>query len=330
MAKIDPPRPTLNKPLLYDRLRQSGTWRTVDAQFRRPAHAYLLQSEDRLALEALCDLVCCRVYCATACGQCAECRKVLGHNKIDVAYPNEWGETLKREVAQTRIIEDALLGSFEGCKKVYVLQSIDVQSERVQNLLLKTLEEPHDNVLFLLTASSTAGILPTVQSRVKNIRLSPFAVDDLTDLLQQMGVQNAAVLARCSGGNLTKAWQMAGDDKYFAKVDDVFDMLLQLTALSQVCQYIYRPMFAKESIADTLQIMQIVFGDLLYMHAGLTNSLTYAHKVQDYASLKARYPIGCIDGALSLIELAIQKVNSYCTAANIADSLLGGLLEVNR
>ena len=330
MAKVTPVAPTLDKDVLYRQLRRSAAWHTVDAQLRHPVHAYLLLGEDKLALEALCDLMCARVYCPTACGHCAECNKVLGRSKIDIAYPNQWGETLKRDVVQARIIEDALLGSFEGGKKIYVLQSFEMQSERVQNLLLKTLEEPHDNVMFLLLAASTAGILPTVLSRVKPIQLAPFAVDDLARMLQQMQVANAQVLARCSAGNLTMAWQMAGDAGYFARVDEVFDMLLHLDTLGQVCLYIFRPMFDKENILGTLQVMHTVYSDLLYWHAGLRDSLTYAHKAEAYAALGTRYALRCVDAVLALVEEAKLKIDSNCTAANVADSLLGGLLEVKQ
>lgn len=317
----------LNKEILYRYCRESATWRTVMRYFAHPVHAYLFTGEDSLALQAIVDLACTRVYCPLACGQCVECRKVLDRNKMDVRFVNQWDEVLKVK-AVGDLIDDALLSAFEGGKKVYVIHSFDRQSERVQNMLLKTLEEPNKDVLFLLTATSTAGILATVQSRVKPLAVAPFPLSVLTAMLQEMGVADAETLARCGGGNFTRSWQLSTDESYFFTIDEVFSMLLFLDTLGQVCEYIYQPIFAKENIAKTVGIMQILFCDLLYWQTGLTESITYRNKTTDYSHLADKYSVDGLAKIGELIEEARSKINSNCTAANIADSLLGAVLEV--
>lgn len=317
----------LNKEILYRYCRESATWRTVMRYFAHPVHAYLFTGEDSLALQAIVDLACTRVYCPLACGQCVECRKVLDRNKMDVRFVNQWDEVLKVK-AVGDLIDDALLSAFEGGKKVYVIHSFDRQSERVQNMLLKTLEEPNKDVLFLLTATSTAGILATVQSRVKPLAVAPFPLSVLTAMLQEMGVADAETLARCGGGNFTRSWQLSTDESYFFTIDEVFSMLLSLDTLGQVCEYIYQPIFAKENIAKTVGIMQILFCDLLYWQTGLTESITYRNKTTDYSHLVDKYSVDGLAKIGELIEEARSKINSNCTAANIADSLLGAVLEV--
>ena len=310
-------------------VRRSRAWQVMRTELGHLSHAYLLLGGDTMALDALCDLVCAGVYCPDVCGRCTECDKVFAHNKIDVVYANGWGELMKVDGAQ-HIVEDAQLGSFEGGKKIYVLRNVDMQPEKVQNILLKTLEEPHDNVLFLLLAASTSGVLPTVQSRVKTVQWTPFDTHVLAELLQDQGAQNAEVLARCSGGDLTLAWQLCADECYFDHVDEVFEVLCELRTLGQVCLYIGRPLFGKEQLPLTLQIMQNVTHDLLYWHMGLKNSIIYRMQEEGYARLAQLFGPACLPAISALIDEADKKVKCYCAAINVADSLLAAILEVKK
>lgn len=55
-------------------------------------------------------------------------------------------------------------------KTVYLIQNFDKASTEAQNAFLKRLEEPQENLVFVLTARSEAKILPTIISRVSVVR----------------------------------------------------------------------------------------------------------------------------------------------------------------
>ncbi len=66
----------------------------------------------------------------------------------------------------------------EGGKKVIVLADVErltpyEGSEEAANSLLKILEEPPEYVQFILTSSAIHKVLPTIKSRVAEIRLPP-------------------------------------------------------------------------------------------------------------------------------------------------------------
>lgn len=56
-------------------------------------------------------------------------------------------------------------------KRVFYFPSFDASSLEAQNALLKVLEEPPENVLFVLTSSSVSRLLPTIVSRTKVVKL---------------------------------------------------------------------------------------------------------------------------------------------------------------
>ncbi len=92
----------------------------------------------------------------------------------------------------------------EGRKTVIIITGIDTMRKESANAFLKLLEEPSDSVLFILTASKTDQLLPTIISRCQHIRLSPLGEEDIKSGLMEydgLSEENASYLARLSDGN---------------------------------------------------------------------------------------------------------------------------------
>lgn len=315
-----------NAPLLAA-LKKSTAWRTYDHEGDRLSHAYLLLSEDKTAAEELVRLMCARAYCQTVCLTCPECRKVLDRVKPDVVEPNPAGEILAVEKVQP-IIEDATMGSIEGGRKIYVIRNMHLQRERVQNLLLKTLEEPNDNVTFILTASGEKGILPTVLSRVKSLPLAPFSVAETIAVLEAEGIETSEIFAKASMGNLTLAYELSTDEAYFAVVDEVVDLLAELKRTADIPQWLYRDIFDKDCINRTLDVLEIAVKDLTFVKSGIEEYVVYRNKLSIYRQIAGAYPVRSLPMILDVINESKLRVASFCTAVNVADNLLLGLLEV--
>lgn len=92
----------------------------------------------------------------------------------------------------------------EGRRTVVVLTGIDTMRKESANAFLKLLEEPSDDILFLLTASKTDQLLPTIISRCQQIRLQPLRKQEITEgLITYDGIsrEKASFLARLADGN---------------------------------------------------------------------------------------------------------------------------------
>jgi DNA polymerase-3 subunit delta' len=92
----------------------------------------------------------------------------------------------------------------EGRRTVVIITGIDTMRKESANAFLKILEEPSENILFLLTASKTDQLLPTIISRCQHIRMGPVSENDIIEgLIEFDGVpkKDAEFLARLSDGN---------------------------------------------------------------------------------------------------------------------------------
>lgn len=93
---------------------------------------------------------------------------------------------------------------FEGTRQAFLLRA-DTLNVQAANALLKTLEEPEGEVVFILLAASREGVLPTVVSRAQGVRFDPVPQTAIVALLSKRGhpegeARLAATLGRGSVG----------------------------------------------------------------------------------------------------------------------------------
>src|SRR5882724_9995796 len=63
--------------------------------------------------------------------------------------------------------------------RICIVDTVDELNPNAANALLKILEEPPQQSLFLLVSHAPARVLPTIQSRCRKLALRPLAVDDV-------------------------------------------------------------------------------------------------------------------------------------------------------
>lgn len=139
----------------------------------RLSHAYLFLgppgSGKHEAAEALAK---CAICPSGGDATCDECRRVAHRTHPDVRWLVP-GSATGYLVTQVReLIEDAGLAPVRARTKVYVLERAELLRGSAANALLKTLEEPPANTMFVLCGRTTEAMLPTIVSRCQQV---PFA-----------------------------------------------------------------------------------------------------------------------------------------------------------
>lgn len=89
------------------------------------------------------------------------------------------------------------------------------------NKLLKLIEEPHADTVFVLTSDKPSEILPTIYSRTQRIFVRRYPDEDVERFLEAAGVDESAAgeLARMAEGSLTEALKLS------SSADDGMQML---------------------------------------------------------------------------------------------------------
>jgi DNA polymerase III subunit delta' len=98
----------------------------------------------------------------------------------------------------------AFLSPNEGFRTVIIITQIETMRKEVTNAFLKLLEEPPDNVMFILTTDQPDMLLPTIISRCQLIPFTPVSREDIEyDLVTNRAYDqgNARYLSRVCGGN---------------------------------------------------------------------------------------------------------------------------------
>jgi len=86
------------------------------------------------------------------------------------------------------IVQAASISPAMGKRKVFIIGDAERMvpqegSDMAANALLKLLEEPPPNTFIILTSSESGALLPTIRSRVVNIRVAPLTTRDMESFL---------------------------------------------------------------------------------------------------------------------------------------------------
>jgi DNA polymerase-3 subunit delta' len=148
------------------------------------SHAYLFAGPDDIGKYAAGKRMAHILQCKdNFCGTCDICREIEKGYHADTIEMGNNGESIKIE--KIREIIEKLNMTKVSKYKILLMQNIERMTPASSNALLKTLEDPPENVVFILTASRVKEILATILSRVRILKFRRLNDEDLKALLQK-------------------------------------------------------------------------------------------------------------------------------------------------
>jgi len=140
-------------------------------------------------------------------------RQVMARTHPDLAALRTEGVIISIKDARS-LVERSYFSPSLGRYRVMVMEDADRMVERTSNVLLKALEEPPEQTVWILCAPSDADLLPTIRSRVRILRLREPDVADVARLIvQRTGVDEgvAEQSARLAQRHIGMAQRLATD-----------------------------------------------------------------------------------------------------------------------
>ena len=153
------------------------------------------------------------------CGQCASCRAIVVGAHPDLLTVAARTTTSTGKAARRRIIPvGAIVEARDDAhdyeqhvyqflelrptyhRRVVLIEGAEYLNEQAANALLKLVEEPPHNALFLFTTEDVGLVMPTIQSRCARLNVSPLSDERLLSALQVAPAPELLALAAGRAG----------------------------------------------------------------------------------------------------------------------------------
>ncbi len=105
-------------------------------------------------------------------------------------------------IPQTRLVkESAQYLPHKGKRRVFLIDHVDRANDQAANSLLKTLEEPPDHLILIMTAENGYDLLPTIRSRSVPFHFVPLAEEEMRSFVRARGLDQPERRVALAGGS---------------------------------------------------------------------------------------------------------------------------------
>lgn len=101
----------------------------------------------------------------------------------------------------TKHLQLKTIGS-QKIRRIVVIADAHTMTTEAQNALLKTLEEPPEDTIILLTSKSKTDLLPTILSRLSSVDIMPLSLQEASELFNEHNLQSSYALSEGNIGTL--------------------------------------------------------------------------------------------------------------------------------
>lgn len=194
----------------------------VDRQ--RLPHAMLFTGPESIGKKMVAYAIAQKLLCEvkdtpdTPCGVCPSCVRVAKHQSENVLFIEPAGQNIKVDQAR-HIIEFLNLSNF-GRSRVVIIDQAHLFNPQAANSILKILEEPSENVFFILIAPEAESMMRTIRSRSQVIRFNPLNETEIKSIKPGL----PEWVYKCSRGQLNAVASLSSPDGMTKRMQS-FDLL---------------------------------------------------------------------------------------------------------
>ncbi len=260
------------------------------------------------------------------CKTCPDCIKVVEGTHPDIVeFPK--GKSLSVEDSK-QITLEAIKKPMIANKKIIVINDIDNSSEEAQNKLLKTLEEPPQNVIFLVSTTNLNKVLPTVISRLVKKQVEPLKKEEIEKLFEKNRLNDHFTLAmELGGGYIGKTRNILQNDNFLKIYTLCQNIVCSLKSTAGIIDYLPQKM-DKDTFNIILENLSNMYRDVLMLKLGRRELVLNTNLVAKFEQVKDEYSILALQNIIYNIDDANKRQFSNVAMGLVLQTLLIKNLEV--
>ena len=174
------------------------------------------------------------------CNKCTDCNKINRKTHPDITELVPDGSIIKVGQIRNDIIPLLKFKPFEGNFRVIIIRQADKMNINAANALLKSLEEPNENTIFILLCKYKTNLPVTVVSRCQRIPFNPLSDESVIKIVKEnlnnkeLSDNNLKILSKLSSGSPGRLLEFAEEnimdlrkivsDYFFSLVDHKDDV----------------------------------------------------------------------------------------------------------
>lgn len=209
----------------------------------RIAHAYLFTGPRGVGKTSMARIFAKNLNCVegptvTPCNKCHNCLEITAGTSNDVIEIDGASNTSVEDIRELQ--RELLYAPSQSPWKIYIIDEVHMLSKSAFNALLKTLEEPPENVLFIFATTEPFRVPPTIISRCQRYDFKRIPIDAIVKRLKElMKAENITIdaeslhlIARKADGSLRDALSLTDqvlsycqDEVTIDKVRPIFGLI---------------------------------------------------------------------------------------------------------
>lgn len=301
-------------------------------------HAYLLVGPEGVGRRTLALRFAQALNCENPpipgefCGECRTCRQIgsMTHPDLDLLIPEEGHKDIL--IDQVRELQHHLaLAPYIAPYRIALLPDFQRATTQAMNALLKTLEEPADKVVLLLTANALENLLPTIVSRCEVIRLRPASLKEAQAYLQsEHGVskEKAYLFAHLTSGRIGAAIKLAADPDALSDRERYLEDFLSLLPAPRYKRFklanaLSKPYDkAREKTGEVLPIWLSFWRDVFVRSSGADLPLVNVDIEDKVNQVAAKIDVRTARELVIAHEKAFQQLDLYANVRLLIETLM--------
>lgn len=164
------------------------------------------------------------------CANCVDCETAINGSHLDIEIFKTEGLSIRIDEVRDLLSRSATSPSVSNWR-IILIHDIQRLTEAAANALLKAIEEPSERTIWILTATSSMEVLPTIRSRCRNIQLKILTKESIVKLLNEkhkVKFEIAEYSARVSLGDLSRAISISQNPEAIVRRNQIIDLIFSI------------------------------------------------------------------------------------------------------